>query len=125
MRGYKAIGEWVDDPGSRVLKRFHVRRRNGQLRPPGLSTIRRAPISVDPARFDAALRAWREATGSDDSALAIEGKTIRGAIDDNGERPHVPGIVGHDTKAPGPKKSRHEARRRPRPWEKPRLSCSP
>ena len=101
MRGYKAISEWVEDLSPSVLKRFHVRRRDdGQRRPPSLSTIRSALISVDPAQFDAALRAWREATGCDDSALAIDGKTIRGAIDDDGKQPHVLGIVGHDTKAP-------------------------
>ena len=47
-----------------------------------------------------ALRAWHEAHGSADSALAIDGKTIRGAIDDDGNQAHVLGIIGHDTKAP-------------------------
>ena len=100
MRGCKAIGEWVHDPGPGALKRFHVRRRNGQRRPPGLSTTRSAPVGVDPARSDAALRAWREAAGVDDSAPAIDGKTVRGAIDDNGEQPHAFGIAGHDSRAP-------------------------
>ena len=46
------------------------------------------------------------AHGSGASALAIDGKTIRGAIDDEGCQAHVLGIVGHDTKAPwGQKKS--------------------
>ena len=41
-----------------------------------------------------------------DSALAIDGKTLRGAIDDDGKQAHVLGIVGHDSKAPwGQKKS--------------------
>ena len=47
-----------------------------------------------------ALRSWHEAHGSGDSALAIDGKTIRGAIDAEGCQAHVLGIVGHDTKAP-------------------------
>ena len=63
-------------------------------------------IRVDPAQLDAALRAWQQTHGSGDSALAIDGKTLRGAIDDEGKQAHVLGIVGHDTQAPwGQKKS--------------------
>ena len=106
MRGYKAISEWVDDLSPKVLQRFRVRRRNGQSRPPSLSAMRSLLIRVDPAQLDAALRAWHEAHGSGDRALAIDGKTIRGAIDDEGKQAHVLGIVGHDSKAPwGQKKS--------------------
>ena len=106
MRGYKAMSEWVNDLSPRVLQRFRVRRRDGQYRPPSLSAIRGLLIGVDPVQLDAALRAWHEAHGGGDSALAIDGKTLRGAIDDDGNRAHVLGIVGHDTKAPwGQKKS--------------------
>ena len=106
MRGYKAMSEWVDDLSPRVLQRFGVRRRDGRHRPPSLSAMRRLLIRVDPAQFDAALRAWHEGHGSGDRALAIDGKTIRGAIDDDGKQAHVLGIVGHDTKAHwGQKKS--------------------
>ena len=31
---------------------------------------------------------------------SADGKTIRGAIDDDGKQAHVLGIIGHDTKAP-------------------------
>ena len=65
-----------------------------------------AVIRVDPDQLDAALRAWHETYGGGDSALAIDGKTLRGAIDDDGKQAHVLGIVGHDSKAPwGQKKS--------------------
>ena len=76
MRGYKAMSEWVDDLSPKVLQRFGVRRRDGRHRPPSLSAMRRLLIRVDPAQFDAALRAWHEAHGSGDRALAIDGKTI-------------------------------------------------
>ena len=99
MRGYKAISEWVDDLSPKVLQRFRVRRRDGQYRPPSLSAMRSLLIRVDPAQLDAALRSWHEAHGSGDSALAIDGKTIRGAIDADGNQAHALGIVGHDTKA--------------------------
>ena len=91
MRGYKAMSEWVDDLNPKVLQRFGVRRRDGRHCPPSLSAMRRLLIRVDPAQFDAALRAWHEAHGSGDRALAIDGKTIRGAIDDDGKQAHVAG----------------------------------
>ena len=106
MRGYKAISEWVDDLSPRALERFRVRRRDGHYRVPSLSAMRSLLIRVDPAQLDAALRAWHHTHGSGDSALAIDGKTLRGAIDEQGYQTHVLGIVGHDSKAPwGQKKS--------------------
>ena len=79
MRGYKAISEWVDDLSPKVLERFRVRRRNGQHRAPSLSAMRSLLIRIDPAQLDAALRAWHQTHGSGDTALAIDGKTLRGA----------------------------------------------
>ena len=106
MRGYKAISEWVDDLGPKALERFRVRRRDGQYRAPSLSAMRSVLIRVDPAQLDAALRAWHETHGGGDRALAIDGKTLRGAIDAEGHQAHVLGIVGHDSKASyGQKKS--------------------
>ena len=83
----------------KALQRFRVRRRDGQYRAPSLSAIRSLLIRVNPAQLDAALRTWHEAHGGGDSALAIDGKTIRGAIDADGNQTHVLGIVGHGSKA--------------------------
>ena len=87
------------DLGPKALERFRVRRRQGRCQAPSLSAIRSLLIRVDPAQLDAALRAWHEAHGGGDSALAIDGKTLRGAIDAEGNQAHVLGIVGHDSKA--------------------------
>ena len=99
MRGWKAISEWVDDLGEKALARFGVRLRDGVRRPPSMSTIRNVVIRVDPDQLDAALRKWHEAHGGGDAALAIDGKTLKGAIDEGGTRAHVMSAVGHDTKA--------------------------
>ena len=99
MRGYKAISEWLENLGPKALQRFRVRRRDGQYRAPSLSAIRSLLVRVNPAQLDAALRTWHEAHGGGDSALAIDGKTIRGAIDADGNQTHVLGIVGHGSKA--------------------------
>ena len=94
MRSLPEFFQHIDDP------------RRRQDRPPSLSAMRSLLIRVDPVQLDAALRPWHEAHGAADSALAIDGKTIRGAIDDDGKQAHVLGIIGHDTKAPwGQKKS--------------------
>ena len=79
MRGYKAISEWVDDLSPKVLERFRVRRRNGQHRAPSLSAMRSVLIRVDPAQLDAALRALAPSPWPADTALAIDGKALRGA----------------------------------------------
>ena len=100
MRGYKAISEWIHDLSPRVLERFQVRRTRSGHQVPSLSAIRSVLIRVDPDQFDAALRAWHEAHGGTDTAIAIDGKTIRGAVDEQGKQPHVLGAVGHDTGIP-------------------------
>ena len=99
MRGWKAMSEWVDDLGEKALARFGVRLRDGVRRPPSMSTIRNVVIRVDPDQLDEALRKWQEAHGSGDAALAIDGKTLRGAIDEDGTQAHVMSAVGHETKA--------------------------
>ena len=64
-----------------------------------LSAMRSLLTRVDPVQLDAALRAWHQAHGGVDSALAIDGKTLRGAIDADGNQAHVLGIVGHESNA--------------------------
>ena len=98
-RGYKAIGEWVDALGHKALERFRVRLRNGVRKPPCQSTIRTLLIRVAPEQLDRALQRWHQQHGGHDEALAIDGKTLRNAIDDEGKQAHVMSVVGHDTKA--------------------------
>ena len=98
-RGYKAIGEWVEALGHKALERFGVRRCNGVRKPPCRSTMRTVLIRVDPEQLDRALQHWHQQHGGDDEALAIDGKTLRNAIDDHGKQAHVMSVVGHHTKA--------------------------
>ena len=55
---------------------------------------------IGPVELVGERRAWHQAHGSGDTALAIDGKTLRGALDDEGRQAHVLGIVGHDSKTP-------------------------
>ena len=86
-----------------------MRFRNGRHERPSEWLIRDILVRVDPEQLDAALRAWQEAHGGGrDTALAIDGKTMRGAVDDDGRRTHILGIVGHGTAAPLGQKNRSE-----------------
>ena len=98
MRGYKEISEWVQDQSQAVLSYFKPRFDQGRDIPPGRTVIRDVLVRVSPDAFDAALRQWNEDHGGPDSALAIDGKTMRGAVDADGVKTHVMGIVGHDTR---------------------------
>jgi hypothetical protein len=56
-------------------------------------------IRVDPLYLDRALQRWNQAYGQEDESLAIEGKTMCNAIDDQGHQTHIMSAVGHQTKA--------------------------
>jgi hypothetical protein len=97
MRGYKAISDWVDHLGQPALARFRCRRENGRYVAPSLTTMRDALVRVDPLPVDAALQRYHAACGHEDTALAIDGKTMRNAIDDQGRQTHIMSVVGHQT----------------------------
>ena len=81
-RGYKAIHEWVCDLSPAMLRHFRCRRVNGVYERPSIYCLRNAIVKVAPEEFDAALRAWFVAHGHDDASLAIDGKTMKGAVDE-------------------------------------------
>jgi hypothetical protein len=66
---------------------------------PSLSIIRDVLIRVDPVHLDRALQRWNHAYGKEDQSLAIDGKTMRNAIDEQGYQTHIMSVVGHQSKA--------------------------
>jgi tRNA A-37 threonylcarbamoyl transferase component Bud32 len=54
-------------------------------------------ISVDPEHLDLALQNWNEQFAKEDEGLAVDGKTLRNAIDEAGRQTHILGVVGHQT----------------------------
>ncbi len=98
MRGYKAIAQWANSLSPRARERFRCRRRGGRYPVPCEFIIRDVLIRVDPVALDRALQRWNAAYGRDDESLAIDGKTMCNAIDEEGHRTHVMGVVGHQTK---------------------------
>ena len=98
MRGYKAISDWAQalSPAARARFGCYYSHRKDSI--PSESTIRNVLIRIDPVELDRALQLWNAQYGMIDESLAIDGKTMRNAIDDNGRQVHVMGVVGHQSK---------------------------
>jgi hypothetical protein len=97
MVGYKAIGGWADDLGQKARARFGCRKRNGRYHVPSRTTFRETLIGVDPEQLDLALQGWNEQFAEADEGMAVDGKTMRNAIDEEGRQTHILGVVGHQT----------------------------
>lgn len=97
MRGYKDIAGWADALSQTARARFGCRYRNKKYEVPSESTIRDVIIRIDPIELDQALQKWNEIYGSVDESLAIDGKTMCNAIDENGYRTHIMSAVGHQS----------------------------
>lgn len=97
MCGYKAIAGWAKDLGAKARERFGCRREHGRYLVPSESIIRDVLIRVDPVLLDRALQQWNAAFGQEDQSLAIDGKTMCNAIDEQGRQTHIMSAVGHET----------------------------
>lgn len=107
-RSFAAIGEWVTDASQEVLAALGIRRnaRVGRHVPPDEATLRRALQKVDPDEADrlfsaflAARRPAPVAAAGPPGAVALDGKTVRGARDhaDPASRaPHLVSVVTHE-----------------------------
>ena len=96
-RGYKAISDWAEDLGQKARARFRCRYRNGRYEVPSRTCIRDVLVRVDPVLLDRALQGWNAQYAGSDEGLAIDGKTMRNAIDEYGHQTHILGAVGHHT----------------------------
>ena len=99
MRGYKAISDWAQSLRSKARERFRCRYVKGEFIVPSESIIRNILIRIDPVHLDAALQRWNELYTAVDESLAIDGKTMCNAIDDNGRQTHIMSVIGHQSKA--------------------------
>ncbi len=97
MRGYKAISGWAKSLGIKARERFGCRRENGRRVVPSEYVIRDVLVRVDPVALDHALQRWNEVYGEADESLAIDGKTMCNAIDEQGHQTHIMSVVGHHT----------------------------
>lgn len=98
MRGYKAMYDWAQGLGQKARQRFGCRYENGRYVIPSLYVIRDVLVRVEPGELDRALQRWNETYATQDESLAIDGKTMCNAIDDDGHQIHIMSAVGHTTK---------------------------
>ncbi len=98
MRGYKAMADWAENLGQKARRRFGCRYENGCSVVPSESIIRDVLIRIEPAHLDRALTRWNEVYGKEDESLAIDGKTMCNAIDQEGHQAHIISVVGHESK---------------------------
>jgi hypothetical protein len=98
MRGYKATSDWADALGQKARERFGCRRENGRYVVPSEFVIRDCLIRIEPGALDQALNAWNQAWGAQDEALAMDGKTMKNALDEAGDQTHIMSVVGHESK---------------------------
>lgn len=96
MRGYKAISLWAQDLGQQARARFHCCCRDRHYRVPSRTVIREVLTRVDPDALGRAVQRWN-LQHADDEALAIDGKTMCNARDDDGRQTHILGVVGHQS----------------------------
>jgi len=98
MRGYLAISDWAKSLSQKARERFGCRRCNGRYIVPSLYIIRDLLIRIDPVQLDRALQLWNQCYGRQDESLAIDGKTMCNAIDDQGRQVHIMSVIGHQSK---------------------------
>jgi hypothetical protein len=98
MRGYLAISDWAKAWAKRPGSVSAADIENRRYIVPSLSIIRDVLIRVDPVHLDRALQRWNQAYGQQDESLAIDGKTMCNAIDDQGHQTHIMSAVGHQSK---------------------------
>lgn len=102
-RSFAAIGEWAADAPQWVLEMLGVRqhRLRGVLVAPHEATMRRTISSFDAELLDAVISAWLTSQPAPltpqgaPSAMAVDGKTVRGAWRPDGSQVHPLSAISH------------------------------
>ena len=92
-RSFAAIGQWAADAGPEVLTVLGAARGAAEE-----STFRRAFALVSPDVLDRVLGAWlwtRAVQAGGRLVIAIDGKTVRGAKNNDGKAPHLVAALAH------------------------------
>ena len=60
--------------------------------------IRDGQVRIEPGALDRALNVWNQAWGAQGEALAIDGKTMKNAVDEMGYQTRIPSVFGNESK---------------------------
>jgi len=97
-RSFLAMAQWAQRCEQNHLRRLGFRRnaRSGRYQPPSEPTIRRVLNGIDAQQVDDALTGWVRSIGlSCPGAIALDGKTLRGARGPEGQAVHLLSAVLH------------------------------
>jgi hypothetical protein len=97
MRGYKAMADWAKSLKPKARERFGCRCKDGTFLVPSESILRNVLIRVDPVHLDRSLQCWNVMYAGEDESLAIDGKTMCNALDEQGHQTHIMSVIGHQT----------------------------
>lgn len=98
IRSFAAIAGAVADTPAQVLASLYARCGSDTRRPPSPSTIWRVITGADADAVDAAVGAYLADQRGDPvagEALAVDGKTVRGAVDAEGNQVHLMSATTH------------------------------
>jgi hypothetical protein len=95
--GYLAIGDWAASLSQDLLRRLGCRYdlNKGKYVAPSEPTLRRHLQKVDADKLDQIVNEWL-AEQTDPDALAVDGKTLKGAKDDQGKQVHLLSALSHN-----------------------------
>ena len=96
-RNFRSIGEWAADLPQEALERLGCRWHPDQHRylPPSEPTLRRTLQGADVGLIDRALGGWLERQARPGEAVAVDGKTLRGAVGSDGRQVHLLAALVH------------------------------
>jgi hypothetical protein len=96
-RGYQAIAEFAARLSQQQLRRLrgYYSHRRKRFEAPSEPTIRRVLQQIEPEALERAFRAWIQPHAPTDEAIAIDGKTLRGARREDGSQPHMLAALFH------------------------------
>jgi hypothetical protein len=95
---YQAMAEWAQCLKSKARKRFKCYYDSqGHYQVPSAFVIRDVLTRVDPQQLDEAVTQWNRRYAQEDKSLAIDGKTLRNTIDEEGRQTHVISAIGHQS----------------------------
>jgi hypothetical protein len=97
MRGYKAMHDWAKGLGQKARERFGCRREKGRYVVPSKSVIRDCLTRVSPDALDKGINIWTQKRDDGDKAVAIDGKTMKNAVDADGNQAHIMSVIGHNS----------------------------
>jgi hypothetical protein len=90
-RGFKAIAEWAQRCSQKMLQRLWCRYdlKTKRFQPPSEPTIRRFLQSVNAEALDRALGDWLQRLPRKETAIAVDGKSLKGAPMETGRKVHL------------------------------------